>query len=250
MTDYLILIDNRELKLKKYFEKYNNFEFKNLDIGDIIIKIKDEIVLIIERKTINDLYCSIKDGRYKEQKKRLLSNYSINKFLYLIENNIEECKSKFNTDIIYGTIINILIRDNIRILKTSNISETIKYIEILIKRLETKQEIFFENKDLSKDLSLTTDYASTIKLEKKKNMTPELCQITQLAQIPGLSINSSKAILEKYNKIKNLILEYEKLETESSKELLLVDIEIKSINNKKNKKIGKVLSKRIYEYLN
>ena len=191
MTHFSILIDNRELKLKNYFKDYSYVEFKNLDIGDIIFKIDDQIVLIIERKTINDLYCSIKDGRYKEQKTRLMSNYSNNNILYLLEENIVSYKQKFNTDIIYGTVINILIRDNIRILHSVSIDETIKYIEILIKRLETNKDFF-----ITETLSKPIDYSESIKLEKKKNLTPEICQITQLAQIPGVSIHSAKHILE------------------------------------------------------
>ena len=69
-----IEIDYRELKLKKEFESNPIFRFKNLDIGDILCYINDELKLIIERKTITDLYSSIKDGRYHEQKTRLLSN--------------------------------------------------------------------------------------------------------------------------------------------------------------------------------
>ena len=248
MSNFLILIDNREIKLKNYFKDYSNIEFKNLDLGDIIFKINDEIVLIIERKTINDLYCSIKDGRYKEQKVRLISNYSCNNILYLLEENIGSYKQKFNTDIIYGTVINILIRDNIRILHSVSIEETIKYIEILIKRLETNKDFFITDTPHK----LPIDYSESIKLEKKKNLTPEICQITQLAQIPGVSINSAKFILEHYsNKLKHIILAYDKLENLQEKELLLSNIEVKSIKNEtKSKKIGKVISKRIYDYLN
>ncbi len=250
MTHFSILIDNRELKLKNYFKEYNYVEFKNLDIGDIIFKIEDQIVLIIERKTINDLYCSIKDGRYKEQKTRLISNYSTNNILYLLEETIVSYKHKFNTDIIYGTVINTLIRDNIRILHSISIQETIKYIEILIKRLETNKEFFIT--DTTNTLSTPIDYSETIKLEKKKNLTPDICQITQLAQIPGVSIHSAKIILEQYgNKLKNLILAYDKLEDIHEKEMLLATIEVKSLkNDTKSKKIGQIISKRIFDFLN
>ena len=74
MTNYSIVIDNREAKLKEYFKGKENIQFENLDIGDIVFKLEEQIIFIIERKTINDLYCSIKDGRYKEQKNRMLSN--------------------------------------------------------------------------------------------------------------------------------------------------------------------------------
>ena len=254
MSNYLILIDNRELKLKNFFKEFKNIKFKNLEIGDIILKLNEKIVLVIERKTISDLYCSIKDGRYKEQKQRLISNFSKDKILYLIENNIENHTSDFNTDIVYGSIVNMLIRDHIKILKTNNIDETIKYIKFLIKRLETKSEIFNLNNDNNNNNNnnnntASIDYVNTIKLQKKKNMTPENCQIIQIAQIPGVSINCSKTILETYKSIPNLFLEYNKVEDINNKELLLSNLEIKTINDKKNKKVGKVVSKRIYEYL-
>ena len=250
MTHFSILIDNREVKLKNYFKEYSYVEFKNLDIGDIILKIGNQIVLIIERKTINDLYCSIKDGRYKEQKTRLMSNYSCNTILYLLEENIVSYKQKFNTDIIYGTVINTLIRDNIRILHSVSIEETIKYIEVLIKRIETNKEFFIT--DTTNTLSKPIDYSESIKLEKKKNLTPEICQITQLAQIPGVSIHSSKIILEQYgNKLKNLVSAYDKLKDLPEKEMLLATIEVKSIkNDTKSKKIGKIISKRVFDFLN
>ena len=239
MSNYLILIDNRELKLKTFFNGCKNIEFKNLDIGDIIFKFNNEIVLIIERKTISDLYSSIKDGRYKEQKIRLLSNFSKDKILYLIENNIENYKNDFNTDIVYGSIINMLIRDNIKILKTNDIEETIKFIQILIKRLEDNSDIFnFNINNISK-----INYVDTIKLQKKKNLTPENCQMIQIAQIPGVSINCSKTILEEYKSIFNLILEYNKIKDTINRELLLSNLKIKK------RKIGDIVSKRIYEYL-
>ena len=76
----LIKIDIRETAL---YEKCNNMvsNFANikmvlepLHIGDIIICDDDGVELVlIEGKTLNDLASSIKDGRYKEQKYRLLN---------------------------------------------------------------------------------------------------------------------------------------------------------------------------------
>lgn len=250
MSNYSIVIDNRELKLKDYFNKVNEnsiFKFENLDIGDIVFKLNGEIVLIIERKTINDLYSSIKDGRYKEQKQRLVSNYSKDKIMYLIENSITEQKHKYNTDIIYGSIVNVLLRDNIKILRTDSIYESIKFIEIIIKRLETKPEMF-NLQSTTNNETTTETYLSSIKLSKKQNMTPANCQIVQLAQIPGVSVNYAKTILEKYSKIKNLIMEYDTIDEILKRELMLENIIITTTNNK-TRKLGKVLSKRIYDYI-
>ena len=84
-------IDNRERDLIQSFINNNiKIETQNLDIGDIqIIYIDDSYVehnlVVIERKTYDDLGASIKDGRYKEQKMRLLANNNnIIQFLLLL----------------------------------------------------------------------------------------------------------------------------------------------------------------------
>lgn len=69
--DLLLKIDTRETKLIKLFnEKYSdiNINIQQLDIADIHI-INKYTNIVIERKTITDMLSSIKDGRYKEQKK-------------------------------------------------------------------------------------------------------------------------------------------------------------------------------------
>ena len=69
-----LILDCREHKL---IEMFPDTETKQLDIGDILYVNSEnhsEIKCIVERKTLNDLSSSIIDGRYKEQKCRLLSS--------------------------------------------------------------------------------------------------------------------------------------------------------------------------------
>ena len=87
-----LFVDSREpvglIELLKV--RVKNIEFGNLDIGDFIIKNdNDEIVLIFERKSLNDLIASIKDGRYAEQSFRL-SQMSLNNhhIYYVIEGTL------------------------------------------------------------------------------------------------------------------------------------------------------------------
>ena len=81
-----------------------------------------------------------------------------------------------------------------------------------------------------------------VKVAKKDNMTPKLCNIIQLSQIPGVSKQTAEVIIEKYGSLTNLVIEYSKLEKEKAI-ILLRDIKLT------NRKVGPVLSKRIYEYL-
>ncbi len=224
-----LIIDNRENSLIKLLEENNiNFEKKNLEIGDIQFIENDKLIYIIERKTVNDLGASIKDGRYKEQKVRLLANNTGNIY-YIIEGNIDDCNT-LNRKALLGSIINMIFRDNIKIINSNNVLDTYNIIiQIQTKYNDGKFKQIESNKD---------SYISSIKTNKKENMSKELCNIIQLATIPGVSKNISKIVIEQYGNISNLIDEFKK-----NDDLLLSEI------NLGKRKLGKSLSKKIYEYL-
>ena len=74
-----MIIDNREKDLiKLLIEKKIEIECQNLELGDIVFTNNEsklngnEELIMIERKTVDDLMASIKDGRHREQKIRLL----------------------------------------------------------------------------------------------------------------------------------------------------------------------------------
>ena len=103
-----LLIDHRERELKTFFANYSNVKFSNLDIGDIVFRYQGDIVVLIERKTIGDLISSIKDGRYREQKMRLLKYREDNphiKILYILEGHYKKSASKY---LAYKTFLSCL----------------------------------------------------------------------------------------------------------------------------------------------
>jgi ERCC4-type nuclease len=235
MSNYRIDIDIREHGLQQYFSSIPNYKFVNLEVGDIIFYINDEIKLIIERKTISDLYSSIKDGRYREQKARLLNNYPKEKIMYLLEGDVSTNNRRINTEIVYGSITNTLLRDHIRILHSADIAETAKYISLIEKRLVKNPEFFME----PQNGGVATDYATTIKLKKKDNMTPQMCQTLQLAQIPSLSIAKAHAIMEEYGSLYKLMA---CLDDESA----MIELGNIKINDRK---LGPKAVEKIREYL-
>ena len=84
-------------------------------------------------------------------------------------------------------------------------------------------------------------------MKKKDNLTPTNCSILQLAQIPGISVSVANLIMSQYKSISNLVLNYNGKE-EKDKELMLANIEIGTSTGKK-RKMGGILSKRVYQYL-
>lgn len=231
--NYSIILDNREAKLIEYFKNKPHIEVEQLELGDIIFRNNDtnEIKYIIERKSVSDLYSSIKDGRYREQKARLLANYPLSKIIYLIEGSVPYN----NANTYFGSIVNMLLRDNIKVFQCSNINQSIIFLETIQKRFEANAEFLNEATSMSGG---SDDYLNTIKTKKKDNMTPQNYQHIVLAQIPGMSISKAKAILEEYKNIENLIYNIKTYGHE-----ILSNIKIN------NRKIGLKLSERIFDYL-
>ena len=67
-----LVIDNREGKIINLIKHLTDYTVEQLSIGDFLIKMGDSTTntIVVERKSVNDLYQSINDGRYKEQKAR------------------------------------------------------------------------------------------------------------------------------------------------------------------------------------
>jgi ERCC4-type nuclease len=238
-----LVYDSRETKIKELLEKdpKESITLKSeyLDLGDFLFKKDGELVLIIERKSMNDLYSSIHDGRYKEQKMRLLNNYPLNKIVYIIEGVLNSKTKIFKNSkvITEGALLNMVFRDKITVLRTTDIKETSDTIYRLGNKIIKHPEFF-----VSEKVETKSNYLDSVKICKKDNMTPTLCNIVQLCQIPGVSKNIASSVLDKYGSISMLILEYEKIDDIKIKITMLKDLP----NN--TRKIGPVISKRIYEY--
>lgn len=259
-----IVIDNREPKELKSLiqDKIENIELKNLEIGDIIfLDDDDNIVLIFERKSISDLICSIKDGRYSEQSFRLqeypLHNHNI---FYLIEGSLLNSRKQYNETIqktVYSAMFSLSYSKGFSLLHTSGVVETADFIIYFFQKLVKDKSIksFYQNTNLinntiqedtvetneSKKNEDNNDYVSHIKTSKKSHITKENISEIMLSQIPNVSINTAKCILNEHNNIENLI----KNLRENSE--CLEDLKVKSKNSER--KIGKNTIENIKNYL-
>ncbi len=233
---YTIDVDYREAKLIELLKHKGkiNFNTPNLEIGDILFKKNSEIVFCIERKTISDLISSIKDGRYSEQTKRILEVLKPSQCCYLIEGRIPESNTylNMNTSVIYGSIINKMIRDGIYIYQTNNLTESTRYINEFGKRfLEGKLE--FINKG--------NNNLHVQKPRKKGDISRETCFNNQLANIPTISTSKIKAINTKHNTMLELI---STLQETDDREKYLTEFKLEN-----GRKLGKSSAQKILKFL-
>ena len=240
-----LLVDNREpnglIELLKV--RVEHIELTNLDIGDFIIKNNDDkVVMIFERKSLNDLMASIKDGRYNEQSYRL-SNYPLHNhnIYYIIEGNISDFiykNNETNRKILFSSMLSLSYCKGFSLIRASGWLETAEFIirfmekldKIISKNSESKQsnninidmqidncdsndvsKLELDNYDFKENLESDLiksekQYSDVIKTTKKSFITRDNIGEIMLAQIPGISINVAQSLMKEYKNIKNLII--------------------------------------------
>lgn len=237
-------IDSREGKVLELFKgTTKNITQEQLLIGDFTIYKNNELVVLIERKTLSDLVSSLIDGRYNEQSLRL-NNHELNNhnIIYLIEGNISNFNSKikrFDKHTIYSIMTTLSLYKGFSVINTFSLQESFNFINKLYEKIEKSSDKMFY---LSSTNAANEDYCSVIKQEKSANITPENIDEIMLMQIPNVSSNISKIIMEKYNTIENLINELKNNET------ILDNIKCLTKTNKE-RKINKTTIENIKKYL-
>ena len=138
-----------------------------------------------------------------------------------------------------------MLRDGIFVYKTSSILETSEFIKKLHQKLEENKNIFFNFSNIK---SITdTEYASTLKKKKKTNLTPNIWFINVLSQIPQVTEKIAFEIIKKYDSIMSLTSAYKNCDSTDHAKHLLSEIKI-PIGINKEKRLGHVISERIYNF--
>jgi len=264
----IIQIDNREQDLLIQINilisiiplfKDIKIETLCLPIGDVLIFNEEtkETDLIIERKSINDLLASIKDGRYEEQSYRLngLKKHNHN-IIYLVEGDINKMNrfkdNKMEKLTIYSAIFSLNYYKGFSVIRTFTIEESAIFIcnsVIKLSKERNGKKAFYaahiineinETNEIKEESD--KDYIGVVKKVKKDNITADNIDEIMLCQIPGISAASAIAIMLKFKTLTNLLKELEQDNT------CLKDIT--TITTKgQSRKINKTCSVNIVKYL-
>ena len=139
----IIKVDNREQELLKQINQLVLFipafkqlkvETANLPLGDIIIADETDDKLIIERKCLNDLLASIKDGRYEEQSYRLNGlNHHNHNIYYMIEGDVNKLNNRFKDNkleklTLYSAMFSLNYYKGFSVMRTLSIEESATFI--------------------------------------------------------------------------------------------------------------------------
>ncbi len=237
-----LILDTRERDLIRETTK-RQFTTQSLPVGDIWLSREladpsnSKIELVIERKTHADLVASIKDGRWREQKSRLLTYCSEEGAqrhpIYIIEGSMQFLPASgglLSVSTLRKFMNRLQIRYNIKVIQTDDLADTIAAIYVLAEQMD---------EDPAKDPHAftapfeTKQYYQSVKVSKKENREdPNNFAHGVLMQCPGVSANVAEAILRHGGPLlADVFARDEKF--------------IASINVTEKRKVGPVVAKRL-----
>lgn len=281
--DITLVLDVREVRVQgdrdyisnKLREKGVDVETRTLDIGDVIwiAKPKEpspllpkEVVLdhIVERKRMDDLVSSIKDGRFNEQKFRL-SRSGIGQVVYLLETyKTNETFGGFPAEAIRTAITATQVHSGFFVKRTINTDQTIDYLVALTKALKAKylDQVLYTipdtviDRDGHLDLieylkgkfpgrTYLTSYDAFMKLNSKSDtLTVRDNFVKMLMVIRGVSNEKAIELARVYGTPRAMFSALAELRRDASKDERR-DVLAKSVSQIGRKKLGNALAGKI-----
>jgi len=214
-----IILDERETHLfnaiQEKIETMENssyeIEKKPLTLGDIHFVQDDKEILIIERKSLQDLVSSIKDGRYEEQSYRLIhaSGLFRHHIVYIVEGLFSQLRHPIAREkkMVYSAMTMLQVFKGFNLVRTNSVIDTAEWILYTADKLgrELQRGNLPWTPEQKEGSGEPVPYCNVVKKTKKDNITPDNIGEIILSQIPGISTVSAIAIMKKFGSISNLI---------------------------------------------
>ncbi|KAL1398780.1 hypothetical protein pipiens_008691 [Culex pipiens pipiens] len=229
---------NLDRTLKALQQNHVEHEVRRLSVGDFLWIVRDdtgaEFILpyVVERKRMDDLASSIKDGRFHEQKFRL-KQCGLANVIYLIEHLGNNRQVGVPASTLSQAALNTFVQD-FTVKYTENHLHTVLYLAtmtgLLGKNVKNKtfQNIANQLGEATKDFNLSHSTIPLIAFEtfNKQSSKTRACTVKeifmkQLLQVKLLTIEKVNAIVERYPTPRKLFLAFERCTSEAEKERLL-----------------------------
>lgn len=242
-------------------------EERSLALGDFMWIARDKrrgteyvMDVIVERKKVDDLWASIKDGRYYEQKFRLARS-GVERVVYIVEGALQAGGNPHKTwnqlpvDTLESALVSTQVGNDFVVQRCATLRESISFLKSLTRQLTARTEPITlrdddeddDNDDEQKDndgakiRALWEIGRWSEKVSKSGNLTITDVFAKQLLQINGVSPAKAKAITDRYATPRKLAKAYDRCADKAAREALLAQL------TAGGRKLGPVLSKRVHD---
>ena len=195
--------------------------------------------VILERKTAADLEASIIDGRYKEQRGRLLAYSKEHKvaFGYVIEGDLDRLGARLDESALLKHITRLQFHHRIPVVQTASAKETVRLAE-LIEAQWVKDGGKFAFECLSDNTSTanSTAFTAASYIKSACRDSPDTFLLGTLTQCRGVSEALARLIMSKYPTLEALM-------TATAADLAVISEE------GAKRKVGKAVAERLHGLL-
>jgi ERCC4-type nuclease len=162
-----------------------SFEVQTMAVGDIQIG-----TLLIERKTIKDLEASVLDGRYREQKTRLLAICQEKGWspLYILEGAFSTTTGRLQVPALMKLVARLQYKHGIPVIQTAGLEETATLVKALSDYYAEDATNFVRSTEPLRAID-------NVHASKKVNASdPKQFMVASLSQCTGVSVKMAEAI--------------------------------------------------------
>ncbi|XP_047530955.1 crossover junction endonuclease MUS81 [Vanessa atalanta] len=259
--DIILLIDKNETsgfskKNDPTVAQFNKFpdlkhEYRSLKVGDFtwVARHKtsnEELVLpyVVERKRMDDLGASIKDGRFHEQKFRL-RKCGLKHVIYMVESYGKNKYVGLPVQTLMQGLANTRVQDDFKVHVTDSLTHSTRFLAMMTLRLTFEfknKRLKGHNKESCNDILMTFEFFNKSSI-KNKPLSVTDTFIKLILQLKGVSVEKALAITNVYKTPIALIKAYE-LCTEKEGEILLANLKC----GLTTRNVGPSVSKTIYQF--
>lgn len=194
-----LIVDGRESALAAALQANGTpFELDTLALGDVtLVNDDNDTVLVVERKTWQDLASSISDGRYSEQSARLhateLDNHQI---VYIIEGNIRSYTQRghVSKEALRSAVVSLNYYKGFSVMQAVSTSDTAQILADFLRKISKDAAAGRIPSTHGQQDSKCESY-SQLQQRGKRKVHPTEIEAAMLSQIPGINTTMATNVL-------------------------------------------------------
>ncbi len=202
---------------------------EQLPVGDAWIRDPSgNTLVVVERKTTSDFEASFLDGRYREQRTRLLSHCAEIKArpLYILEGGIDGRRRTLERSALQKLLHRLMLRYGVAVWHSTSLEDTAQTLTLLTAQVAEDPKVFEAE---------TVSYTDVNKISKKSNQEdPRVFASACLQQCPGVSAKAADALLTAFGTLTKIL---------EADEKSLADVKVGA------KRLGPAVAKRLWGLL-
>ncbi len=191
-----ILLDTREHGLIGLLSNPQ----QQLPVGDAwILDGSGNPLVVVERKTTADFEASFLDGRYREQRTRLLAFCAEKKArpLYILEGGLDGRRRSLERSALQKLVHRLMLRYGVAVWQTKDLEDTAATLGLLATQVKDDAKVFEAE---------TLSYTDVNKITKKENKNNwRAFTIACLQQCPGVSSKIANNIVTTFGNFENIL---------------------------------------------